>query len=109
MTARRTSYLVTVTANTGLMLLNLVAMVSAAWRGAGLGSVDFSAAFACLGAITLWFVIAAESWFTVKHATLTSLLEEQQADTRMKQVMVEKIESGQLEMSVSAIRQPRAH
>jgi hypothetical protein len=95
--------------NTGLTILNLGALVMAWRRGASITSMDFSAFAACLGAVTLWFIIAFDGMIRGKQATIDSALEEQQADTRMKQVMVEKIESGQLEMSVSAIRQPRAH
>ena len=99
MTARRCSYLAATVVNVALVCANLIVMAAKYWYGvAGAAETGIIAGF---GAIAVWLVIAMDARIVTQQATLDSYHLEQLADTRMKQFMVEQLESGKAGLTLT--------
>ena len=102
MTVQRVAFLSGVAINAVLLAANTLWTIASLVRGNHTG-VNVSGAAAALAGITLWILHVGDRWAQATVATAESYLEEQKADTRLKQLMVEKFAAGEVTMSATAM------
>ena len=81
--------------NLTTLVLNLAYGVLSAVRGQ-LAAAQLDIVLAGGSAIVVWLVVRFDRHFITKQETLESYREEQVADTKMKQFMVEQVQSGKV-------------
>jgi len=88
--ARRWSFYLPVAVNVGCAVLNLSFLIVDLITGQARGA-QVAGAVTVVHAIACWLIVASERRLQLKIATAESYLQEQRADTAIKEAMVESI------------------
>jgi hypothetical protein len=106
--AQRIGFYLGVTINAANVLLNLI-FAALYVLSAERTRASLNAAVAAFAAIVLWAIITIDRRLLVKQAIGESYLQEQQADSKLKQLMLSKLETGDIDIAAAAGRAGRAH
>jgi hypothetical protein len=92
---QRASFYFGLSINAALALMNIgVTIIRLLYQDTS--RAMYSGALAAFSSAVVWLLITIDHGLRVKLATLESYLEEQKADTRIKQAMANQIESGKV-------------